>query len=129
MIVGELALTNAGGDFAALSIGSNCHIGRQVFLDLASRVELGDRVTLSMRSMILTHTDMGEARNHLSASIKGALPVVLESDAYVGAGAILLPGVKVGRGAVIGAGAVVTSDVAAGDVVAGVPARSIGRSA
>ena len=65
VIVGELALQNAQGDFSALRIGSGCHIGRQVFLDLASKIEIGDRVTLSMRSMILTHTDMGEARNHL----------------------------------------------------------------
>ena len=68
-----------------------------MFLDLASKVELGDRVTLSMRSMILTHTDMGRPEIALSESVKGAQPVVLESDAYVGAGAILLPGVRVGR--------------------------------
>lgn len=128
VIAGELALHNAHGDFSALTVGSNCHIGRQVFLDLASKIELGDRVTLSMRSMILTHTDMGEARNRLSESVRGAQPVVLESDTYVGAGAILLPGVRVGRGAVIGAGAVVTSDVPAGGVVVGVPARSIAQS-
>lgn len=127
VIVGELALQNAQGDFSALRIGSGCHIGRQVFLDLASKIEIGDRVTLSMRSMILTHTDMGEARNHLSESTRGARPVALESDVYVGAGAILLPGVRVGPGAVIGAGAVVTRDVSAGDVVVGIPARSIGR--
>jgi acetyltransferase-like isoleucine patch superfamily enzyme len=53
--------------------------------------------------------------------------VVLEDDVWVGAGAVLLPGVRVGEGAVVGAGAVVRHDVAAGDVVAGVPARSLGR--
>ena len=53
-------------------------------------------------------------------------PVILEDDVWLGAGVIILSGVRVGRGAVVGAGAVVTKDVAANTVVAGVPARSIG---
>ena len=50
-------------------------------------------------------------------------PVVVEDDADLGVGAIVLPGVTIGRGAIIGAGAVVASDVPAYTVAAGVPAR------
>jgi acetyltransferase-like isoleucine patch superfamily enzyme len=50
--------------------------------------------------------------------------VVVESDAWIGAGAVVLAGVHVGAAAVIAAGAVVIKDVVAGDVVMGVPARS-----
>jgi acetyltransferase-like isoleucine patch superfamily enzyme len=52
-------------------------------------------------------------------------PIEIEDDCWLGAGVIILPGVKIGRAAVLGAGAVVTRDVAAGDVVGGVPARAI----
>ena len=50
-------------------------------------------------------------------------PVVIEDDADIGVGAIILPGVRIGRGAKVGAGAVVTRDVPAYAVVAGAPAR------
>ena len=54
-----------------------------------------------------------------------AAPIVLENDVWVGMGAILLPGVTLREGAIVAAGAVVTSDVDPGNVVGGVPARRI----
>jgi acetyltransferase-like isoleucine patch superfamily enzyme len=53
-------------------------------------------------------------------------PVILEDGVWMGAGVIVLKGVTIGRDAVIGAGAVVTKNVIAGTIVAGVPAREIG---
>jgi acetyltransferase-like isoleucine patch superfamily enzyme len=53
--------------------------------------------------------------------------VVVDDRVSIGAGAVLLPGVTIGAGALVGAGAVVTRSVEAGDVVAGNPARRIGR--
>ena len=53
--------------------------------------------------------------------------VIIGSDVWIAANAIILPGVTVGNGAVVGAGAVVTKDVGAFEVVAGVPARLVGR--
>jgi acetyltransferase-like isoleucine patch superfamily enzyme len=55
-----------------------------------------------------------------------AKPVVIEEDVWIAANAIILPGVRLGRGAVVAAGAVVTRDVLPFQVVAGVPARQIG---
>jgi len=51
--------------------------------------------------------------------------VSIGESSYIGAGAIILPGVKIGRRAIVGAGAVVTKDVPDGAVVAGVPAKII----
>ncbi len=59
----------------------------------------------------------------LSRSIR--MPVVIEDDCFIGYGAIILMGVKVGKGSIVGAGAVVTSDVPPDSVVAGNPARVI----
>lgn len=52
--------------------------------------------------------------------------VIIENDVWIGCGAIIMPGVHISNGAIIGAGAVVTKDVAAYEIVAGVPAKNIG---
>jgi galactoside O-acetyltransferase len=52
-------------------------------------------------------------------------PVEVDDDVWLGAGAVVLPGVHIGRGAVVGAGAVVTRDVPPFSIVAGVPARVV----
>jgi acetyltransferase-like isoleucine patch superfamily enzyme len=58
-----------------------------------------------------------------------AAPIIIGNNVWIGMGAIILPGVKVGEGAIIAAGAVVTADVAPGQIVAGVPAQLLrGRS-
>ena len=54
-------------------------------------------------------------------------PVVIEDDVWIGAGAIVLPGVTVGRGSIVAAGAVVTRSIEPHTIVAGVPARQIGQ--
>jgi len=117
-----LVLHNAEHDFAHLRIGNQCHLGPQVLLDLAAPITIGDRVTISMRCTVLTHTNVGDSRCGVAPS-KG--PVTIEDDAYIGAGATLLPGVRVGAGAVVAAGALVTRDVAPRTIVAGVPAKPL----
>lgn len=117
-----LVLHNVEESGAELYIGSDCHFGRQVFLDLAAPVSIGDRVTISMRCMLITHTGPGDSQCQISRRHD---PIVVEEDTYIGAGAIILPGVRIGAGAVIGAGAIVTREVAPGSVVVGAPARPI----
>ena len=108
-----------------LSVGHNCFFGRELLLDLQDKVVIHDNVTISHRVTILTHTDVGESplKNALFPPVQA--PVTIGYGAYIGAGAIILPGVKIDECAVVGAGAVVTKSVSERTVVAGVPAQFI----
>lgn len=120
-----LLIHNAYRDYSNLTVGEHCHLGREVFLDLRATITVEDRVTISMRAMILTHTDVGHSPLGERAFPARQSPVVIKRGAYVGAGAMILQGVTVGECAVVGVGAVVTEDVPAYCVAVGVPARVI----
>ena len=86
----------------------------------AADLQVGERV------LVLTHTNVGykdhPLQKHFPAS---ASPVRIESGSFVGANATLLPGITVGAGSFVAAGAVVNADVPPGTLVAGVPARHL----
>jgi acetyltransferase-like isoleucine patch superfamily enzyme len=109
-------------------IGARSWIGQQCFLHSAGGISIGVRVGLGPGARLLTSTHDLPA-DAAMAIIDGPLrmaPIVLEDGCDVGIGATILPGVTVGRGAQIGAGAGVTRDVPPGAIAAGVPARIIG---
>jgi acetyltransferase-like isoleucine patch superfamily enzyme len=118
-----LLVHNAQRSFEKLTLGASCHVGRDCFLDLKERITLGSRVTLSMRVTILTHADCGDSSWKERGFPPSSAPVLVEDDVYIGAGATILAGVKIGKGALVGAAALVREDVPAGAKVAGVPAR------
>ncbi len=107
-----------------LRIGDGSWIGQQCFLHAAGGISLGRSVGVGPCVKILTswHGEVGRSTPILRSPIEFA-PVLVEDDADIGIGAILMPGVTVGRGAQVGAGAVVTKDVPPYAVVAGNPAR------
>jgi acetyltransferase-like isoleucine patch superfamily enzyme len=122
-IESQVIVHHAEGGYQNLHIGSGCHIGKQVFLDLAAPIEIGDRVTISMRATILTHIDVGRSPLGERDYPPARHAVHIRRGAYIGAGATILPGVEVGECAVVGAGAVVTKNVNPREAVTGVPAR------
>lgn len=105
-----------------LEIGAGTFVNAGVSLCAAELVRIGRRCQIGPRVMIVD-SDFHVAGDPLRRS--RPCPVVLEDLVWVGAGAMVLKGVHVGRGATIAAGSVVTKDVPAGSVVAGVPARVI----
>lgn len=109
-----------------LAIGDESWIGQQCFLHSAGGLAIGRRVGVGPGVRILTsaHREAGRDVPILFSPLELA-PVSVEDDADLGVGATLLPGVTVGRGAQVGAGAVVTEDVPPYTVVAGVPARRL----
>lgn len=105
-------------------IGDRTFIGQQCFLHSAGGIVIGKSVGIGPGVRVLTskHAEAGRGVPILDSPVELG-QVVIEDDADIGIGAILLPGVRVGRGAQIGAGAVVASDVPPYAVAAGVPAR------
>ena len=111
-----------------LAVGAGTAIGPFSWIGASGFVELGRDVMLGPRVVILpeNHDFDDTARTIKSQGVTRA-GVVVEDDCWIGANATLLAGVRVGRGAVVAAGAVVTRDVPPGAVVAGVPARVLRR--
>jgi acetyltransferase-like isoleucine patch superfamily enzyme len=114
-----------GYHYSNLQVGADCYFGREVFLDLAEKIILEDQVTISMRVTILTHTHAGKSHLSQSRLLPFYAPVNLRKGCYIGAGAIILPGVEIGQDAIVGAGAVVTHNVPSGTTVVGVPAKAL----
>lgn len=107
-----------------LRAGRDVFIGDECLLDMAAPISLGDQVTLAERVTILTHTNVGYDDHPLQAEFPPVTaPVSIGAGAYIGAGAIILPGVSIGPRTVVGAGAVVTRSLEGGIVAMGAPAR------
>lgn len=105
-------------------IGDDTWIGQGVFFHAAGGIQVGKRVGVGPFVKILTsfHEEAGRDLSILEAPL-AFREVVIEDDCDLGVGSIFLPGVHVGRGVQVGAGAVVTRDVPEYCVVAGNPAR------
>ena len=122
------------GDYASIQgrfdgtcrIGAMTWVGPHCFFDARDLV-VGDHVGWGPGARVLGSTHSGDP---VSVPIIQTELVIrrvsVEDGADIGVNAVLLPGVTIGRGAIVGAGAVVTRDVAPMEIVAGVPARVIG---
>lgn len=111
-IFAPVHIVNADGDFRNLVIGDNVHIGADTLIDLADRVTIGEFATVSMRSTLITHIDVGPGPLKERRPREHG-PVTLEPGCYLGAGATVLHGVTIGREATVGAHALVRRAVPA----------------
>ncbi|WAF93036.1 sugar O-acetyltransferase [Aeromonas sp. BC14] len=127
-IVGELA----PGAFICpplyCTYGRHIHLGERSYINMGATlldnapIRIGAEVMIGPNVQIYTAAHALDADERIQG-VETALPVTIEDRVWIGGGAILLPGVTIGREAVVGAGAVVTKDVPAGARVVGNPAR------
>lgn len=108
--------------------GYNIHTGKNVFFNFncvvldVMKVEIGDHVLIGPDVQIYTATHPLDAKTR-NSWLEYAKPVRIGNDVWIGGGAIIYPGVNIGNGAVIAAGAVVTKSVPDDVVVGGNPAK------
>jgi len=106
-----------------ISIGTDTIVGENSILDGRSILSIGNHVDIASEVMI--YNSEHNIRSPLFESVSGK--VMIEDYVFIGPRSIILPGVTIGRGAVIAAGAVVTKNVQSFSVVGGVPAKEIGK--
>ena len=106
-----------------ISIGEGTIIGDRVFLDGRAPLEIGNHVDIA--SQVLIYNSEHDLSNPNMKATEEA--VKIGDYCFIGPRVTILPGVTIGKGAVVAAGAVVAKDVAAGDIVGGVPAKPIGK--
>ena len=123
--IGKASVIHMGARFydpSNIEIGEDTIIGEDAVLDGRDKLKIGNHVALASGVMIFNSQHEIDDE-HFSPS---SAPVIIEDYVFIGPRAIIQPGVKIGRGAIVAAGAVVTKDVPPFTIVGGVPAKTIG---
>lgn len=118
-IIEEGVYISSGKD--SVKLGSYSHINENVFIQSAT---IGNYVIIAPNVVLLSHS-----HNHskidvpiVNQGMTENTPVIIEDDVWIGRNVIIMPGCKIGKGAIIGAGAIVTKDIPKYAIAVGVPA-------
>lgn len=114
---------------SGIHIGKRVHISPGVYIADGYRsglVELEDQVVLSPKVVLVPSSHPNTSYIAEVWQVSKVAKIRIEKGAWIGAGAVILPGVTIGEGAIVGANAVVTRDIPSFAIVAGVPAMQIG---
>ena len=113
-----------------LDYGRNLHLGDNVFINALTTIQdqggvyIGNRVYIGHRVSIATLNHAFDPAHRADLRPKS---VHIDDDVWIGDGAIILPGVHIGQGSIVGAGAVVSRDIPSGSIAVGVPAKVVGQ--
>lgn len=112
--------------WATFAVGDLAFVGDEAFINPCRPVVVGSEVFLTMRSMLVTH-NIGHSM--LEGFENRFSPIVIEDRAQVGLGTVVYAGCRLGREAIVASNSYVVSDIAAGQLAIGVPAKAVGVSA
>lgn len=126
LLMSSLMVVGGRGAWGNLQIGTDCFINQDCVFDATAPIVIGENVNLGHGVLITTSSHLigGPERR---GGLLQPKPVHIGDGAWLASRVIILPGVDVGEGAIVCAGAVVTRSVAAHTMVAGIPAREIRR--
>jgi dTDP-4-amino-4,6-dideoxy-D-glucose acyltransferase len=128
--IDAFSIISAGGE--GVTIGRNVHISAHVTILGNGPVVIGDFVTVSVRCSIFSSSDDYSGATMTNPTVPTAFrgttdaPVTIEAHAILGAAVTILPGVRIGESACIGAGSLIKFDIPSFSIAVGVPARIIG---
>ncbi len=108
-----------------LRVGADARIGLGSVLNGGDDIDVGDKALLSGYVYLQTSMHRHAIGKNIQDQGYDHAPVRVGNDAWLGAHVVVMPGVTIGAGGVVGSNAVVTHNVAAGEVVAGVPAKTL----
>lgn len=113
-------------NYRKMSIGSYVFINHHTCFSTPEGMKIGDFVMIGPYCLFASvHHEFDDHKRPMIFQKPRILPIVIEDDVWIGAKATVLGGVRIGRGAIVAAGAVVTKDVEAYSIVGGVPAKHI----
>jgi len=115
---------------------SDVNIGEEVFISLGmiisgykEKVTIGNRCAFGNYVSLITSSSPNKSEltknNYVKEHCIKESPIFIEDDCWIGSGSIILPGIKIGKNSIVGAGAVVDKDVKSYSIVVGIPAKLI----
>lgn len=122
--IGHLSVIGSNdlqGNLTDLAVGNDCFIGRNVHFALHDKISLGNNVVINDGCKLFTASHDVNSPNWEQISA----PIIIEDYAWIASNSIILPGVTIGKAAVIGAGSVVSKNVLPYQIVVGNPARVV----
>jgi maltose O-acetyltransferase len=124
LMVGTPLFTGRGNIYQRLTIGENCWFNIGCHFELGGAIQIENHVSLGHEVLLLSSSHEIGLSNHRAGSLF-TKPIRINDGAWIGSRSTILPGVTIGAGAIVAAGSVVTKDVPANTIVAGVPAKVI----
>jgi len=111
--------------YSNLKIGDDCYIGRDCIFDLMDKINIGEKVTISHRAVLNTHTNAGKSPIANKTLINTNGEIKINDGAYLGSNVTVLESVNIGSNTIIGAKSLVNKDVSDGFTAFGVPCKMI----
>lgn len=109
-----------------IKIKGNVLLGRNVFITARSEIKIGENSMIGPFTVINSgNHNFIDVNNTINSQGHNPLPILIEDDVWIGANCSILSGVKIGKGAIIGAGSVVTKNIDDYSIAVGVPAKEI----
>lgn len=122
LFLGRIHVSGAGAPLTRLLVGTGCLVAPGVTFGLDAEIRLGTNVSISPNATLHTAShDVQDRRRRMDFAVRPR-PILVENGVWIGLGAMILPGVRIGAGSVVSAGAVVEADVLPDRLIAGNPA-------